>query len=246
MRRRLIVGNWKMCGDFRTNQKRLEDLSSLWFGVHQAEVSVSPAYPYLAQAAGMLEHTNISLCAQDVSTRENGAFTGEVSAAMLADTGCRYVMVGHSERRHYHNEGYDLIAEKFQAVCKAKMIPILCLGETTADREADRTFDVIGRQLLKVVNACGLEGLAKGVVAYEPIWAIGTGRAATPEQAQDVHSYIREILGPEGEQIRILYGGSVKPDTAEGLFAKKDIDGALVGGASLDARDFVAICRAAE
>ena len=162
------------------------------------------------------------------------------------DCGCQYVIVGHSERRQFHGETSELVARKFKTAVDRRLKPILCVGETLEEREADKTFDVIGSQLLKAVDVCGLENLAKGMVAYEPVWAIGTGKAASPEMAQDVHSYIREVLGPEGDHVRILYGGSVKPDTADALFGMKDIDGALVGGASLKANDFVAICRAAE
>lgn len=246
MRRQIVIGNWKMNGDSRFNRELLDQLSSSWTGVHQAEAAICAPYPYLAAAAQQLENTNIGLGAQDVSQHANGAYTGEVSAAMLSDVGCRYVLVGHSERREYHKETSELVAQKFEAVYQSGMIPVLCVGETLEEREADKTFDVIGGQLHKVVNRCGLAGLAKGIVAYEPVWAIGTGKSATPQMAQDVHSYIREVLGPEGDQIRILYGGSVKPDTAEALFKQKDIDGALVGGASLKSEDFVAICRAAE
>lgn len=246
MRRQIVIGNWKMNGDSRFNRELLGKLSSIWSGVHKAEVAVCVPYPYLAEAASLLENTNIGLGAQDVSQQSNGAYTGDISASMLTDVGCTYVLVGHSERREYHKESSDLVAQKFEAAYNSGMIPVLCVGETLQDREADKTFDVVGGQLHKVVNRCGLDGIAKGIIAYEPVWAIGTGRSATPQMAQDVHSYIREVLGPEGDQIRILYGGSVKPDSAESLFKQKDIDGALVGGASLKAEDFVAICRAAE
>lgn len=246
MRRQIVIGNWKMNSDSVTSRELLNTLADAWSGVHQAEVVVCPPYPYLEAAAQILENTNIGLGAQDLSPNNNGAYTGDVSASMLVDVGCRYVIVGHSERREYHGESNQLIANKFETACKNELIPVLCVGETLEQREAGKTFDVVGKQLLKVVNHCGLEGVAKGIVAYEPVWAIGTGMSATPELAQDVHSYIREILGPEGDHIRILYGGSVKPETAEALFSQKDIDGALVGGASLKAQDFIAICRAAE
>jgi len=246
MRRQIVIGNWKMNGDSASNQSLLAGLCKQWAGVHQAEVAVCPPYPYLAAAAGVLENTNIGLGAQDLSKSANGAFTGEVSGDMLVDVGCRYVLVGHSERREYHKESSQLVAEKFQVALDKGLTPVLCVGETLEEREASKTFDVVGQQLLAVVEHCGLPGVAKGIIAYEPVWAIGTGKTATPEMAQDVHSYIREVLGPEGDQMRILYGGSVKPDSAEGLFAQKDIDGALVGGAALNANDFVAICRAAE
>lgn len=246
MRRKIVIGNWKMNGDSQFTSELLTALSEAWSGVHKAEVAVCPPYPYLGQAASLLEHTNIGFGAQDVSVNENGAYTGEVSATMLTDVGCQYVLVGHSERREYHNESSELVAKKFEVALKNQMIPVLCVGESLEEREQGKTYDVVGGQLLKVVEQVGLEGMAKGIVAYEPIWAIGTGKTATPEMAQDVHAYIREALGPEGDSIRILYGGSVKPDSAEGLFSQKDIDGALVGGASLKSDDFVGICRAAE
>ncbi len=246
MRRQIVIGNWKMNGDSRSNRELLDGLTNAWTGVHQSEVAVCVPYPYIAMAADALDNSNIGLGAQDVSQNDNGAYTGDVSVSMLTDFGCRYVLVGHSERREYHRESSELVARKFKKAYENGLIPVLCVGETLEEREADKTFDVVGGQLHKVVNLCGLDGLAKGIVAYEPVWAIGTGKSATPQMAQDVHSYIREVLGPEGDQIRILYGGSVKPDTAEDLFKQKDIDGALVGGASLKAEDFVAICRAAE
>ncbi|TVZ40204.1 triosephosphate isomerase [Alteromonadaceae bacterium 2753L.S.0a.02] len=246
MRRPIVIGNWKMNGDYAANRELLTSLTEQWTGVHQAEVAVCPPFAYLAQTAELLENTNIGFGSQDVSKHAKGAYTGEVSGAMLVDVGCGYAIVGHSERREYHGESSQLVAEKFQAALDNGLVPVLCVGESLEEREAGKTFDVVGKQLLAVVEHCGLPGVAKGIIAYEPIWAIGTGKTATPEMAQDVHSYIREVLGPEGDQIRILYGGSVKPETAEGLFGQKDIDGALVGGASLNADDFVAICRAAE
>ena len=235
-----------MNGDSRTNKALLSSLAKAWTGVHQSEVVVCPPYPYLQSAGLLLENTNIGLGAQDLSQHGNGAYTGDVSATMLVDVGCRYVIVGHSERREYHEESNELIATKFAYAYQNELIPVLCVGETLKQREANKTFDVVGKQLLKVINHCGLEGIAKGVIAYEPVWAIGTGKSATPELAEEVHCYIREVLGPEGDQIRILYGGSVKPDSAEELFKQKNIDGALVGGASLKAADFVDICRASE
>lgn len=246
MRRSMVIGNWKMNGDFKSNRALLESVSATWSGVHQTEVAVCPSYPYLALASEVLEHTNIAWGAQDLSVQASGAYTGDISAKMLLDCGCKYVLVGHSERRSYHGESSELVAKKFKAAVDAGLTPVLCVGETLDEREAEKTYDVVGRQLLKVVDFCGLDVVAKGVVAYEPVWAIGTGKSASPKEAQEVHSYIREVLGPEGEQMRVLYGGSVKPDTAASLFAQKDIDGALVGGASLKAEDFVAICMASE
>lgn len=246
MRRPIVIGNWKMNGTIDFSRDLLMELSKKWAGIHQAEIAVCPAYPYLGVASDVLEQTNIAWGAQDISVQAEGAYTGEVSAAMLVDCGCKYVIVGHSERREYHKESSELVAKKFKAAVNAQLIPVLCVGESLDERDSEKTFDVIGRQLLKVVEHCGLEVVAKGIIAYEPIWAIGTGKTASPQEAQDVHSYIREVLGPEGDQIKIIYGGSVKPDTAEALFREKDIDGALVGGASLKADDFLSICRAAD
>jgi len=246
MRRPIVIGNWKMNGKSEFTRSLLDGFAGKWGGVHDAEVAVCPPYPYLALASEVLDHTNISWGAQDLSVHDEGAYTGEVSASMLVDCGCKYVIVGHSERREYHGESSEFVAKKFKRVAEHNMIPVLCVGESLEDREAGNTFDVVGHQLLKVVDHCGLDLVAKGIIAYEPIWAIGTGKTATPQMAQDVHSYIREVLGPEGDQIRIVYGGSVKPESADALFRQKDIDGALVGGASLKLDDFVDICRAAE
>jgi len=246
MRRPMVVGNWKMNASLETSAELLSGLAEQWSGVHKAEVAVCPPYPYLAKAAELLEQSNIAYGAQDVSQHDAGAYTGQVSAEMLLDFGCKYVLVGHSERREYQGESSELVAEKFEAAINKGLMPILCVGETLDEREQENTFDVIGMQLRAVIDRCGLSGVAKGVIAYEPVWAIGTGRSATPEMAQEVHAYIREVLGPEGEHTAILYGGSVKPDSASALFGQQDIDGALVGGASLKVDDFLAICRAAE
>lgn len=246
MRRPIVIGNWKMNGGSAFTKDLLKGIADQWTGVHQCEVAVCPPYPYLAIASEQLGNTNVLWGAQDLSIHANGAYTGEVAADMLTDFGSKLVLVGHSERREYHGESSELVAKKFKVAVEAGLTPVLCVGESLEEREAEKTFDVIGKQMMAVIDHCGLDVVAKGIVAYEPIWAIGTGKSATPEMAQDVHSYIREVLGPEGDQIRILYGGSVKPETAEGLFSQKDIDGALVGGASLKANDFVAICRAAE
>ncbi len=246
MRRPTVVGNWKMNASLEDTAALVSGLTSGWTGVHQAEVAVCPPYVYLAKVAELLEESNIAFGAQDVSEHESGAYTGQISADMLLDLGCKYAIVGHSERREYQGESSELVAAKFEAAIKKGLVPILCVGETLEEREQERTFDVVGQQLRAVIDRVGLEGVAKGVIAYEPVWAIGTGRSATPEMAQEVHAYIREVMGPEGEHTAILYGGSVKPDSAAALFAQQDIDGALVGGASLKAEDFLAICRAAE
>ncbi|MFL0810328.1 MAG: triose-phosphate isomerase [Agarilytica sp.] len=246
MRRPIVIGNWKMNGGSAFTKDLLKDISAQWSGAHQCEAAVCPPYPYLQASSDVLQGTNVLWGAQDLSIHANGAYTGEVAADMLTDFGCKLVLVGHSERREYHAESSELVAKKFKVAVEAGLTPVLCVGESLEEREAENTFDVIGKQIMAVIDHCGLDLVAKGIIAYEPIWAIGTGKSATPQMAQDVHAHIREVLGAKGDQIRILYGGSVKPETAEGLFSQKDIDGALVGGASLKADDFVAICRAAE
>lgn len=246
MRRPLIVGNWKMNGSRSGNAELLGQLLSRWQGVHQAEVGVCAPFVYLQQLADCLSGSNIFAGAQDISAHGSGAYTGEVSGAMLAEMDCHYVIVGHSERREYHGESDTLVARKFAAAQKAELVPILCVGEALAQRDAGEALVVIGEQLKAVVDSCGRDAFAKAVVAYEPIWAIGTGRTATPQQAQEVHAFIRDQLGDQGLGVRILYGGSVKATNAADLFGETDIDGALVGGASLKAEDFISICRAAE
>ncbi|MFT7558223.1 MAG: triosephosphate isomerase [Flavobacteriales bacterium] len=246
MRRPVVVGNWKMNASLESTSALIKSLSDAWVGVHTAEVAVCPPAAYLAKTAELLEQSNISYGSQDISEHESGAYTGQISADMLLDFGCRYAIIGHSERRQYQGESSELVALKFQAAIKKGLIPILCVGETLSDREEEKTFEVIGDQLRAVIDLVGLDGVAKGVVAYEPVWAIGTGKSATPAMAQAVHAFIRDVLGPEGVQTSILYGGSVKPNNAEELFAQEDIDGALVGGAALNADDFIAICKAAE
>ncbi|TQV74510.1 triose-phosphate isomerase [Exilibacterium tricleocarpae] len=246
MRRPLIVGNWKMNGSRSRNAELLGALLSRWQGVHQAEVGVCSPSVYLQQLADCLTGSNIWVGAQDVSPHDSGAYTGEVSAAMLAEMDCHYVIVGHSERREYHGETDALVAQKFAAAQKADIVPILCVGETLAQRDAGDALVVIGEQLKVVIEACGRDAFSQAVIAYEPVWAIGTGRTATPKQAQEVHAFIRDQLGEQGLGVRILYGGSVKGANAADLFAETDIDGALVGGASLKAEEFIEICRAAE
>ncbi len=246
MRRPLIVGNWKMHGSLQANESLVQGVVARWSGVHLAEVGVCPPAIYLSQVSQLLASTNIGCGAQDVSWAEAGAYTGEISAAMLADVGCQYVIVGHSERREYHAESSELVARKFVAAQSAGLTPILCVGETLAQREADETLAVIGEQLQAVVGLAGRKAMTAAVIAYEPVWAIGTGLTATPEQAQGVHEFIRDQLGEAGVAVRILYGGSVKPSNAAELFGQPDIDGALVGGASLNSDDFYRICQAAE
>lgn len=211
------------------------------------EAVVCPAYVHLAQVAEQLKDSALAWGAQDVSQHETGAHTGDINAAMLKDLGCRYVLVGHSERRSGHQENNDCVAEKFRRVIEAGLVPVLCIGETLAQREQNRTLAVIGEQLNSVLGRNASLALNEIVIAYEPVWAIGSGKTASAEQAQEVHAFIREQLRqlPGAATSRILYGGSVNAENARALFAQKDIDGGLVGGASLQADSFVAICKAA-
>lgn len=246
MRRPLVIGNWKMNGDRVSNQELLRALAAQWQSGHSAEMLVCPSFPYIEQAVHEVAGSEVLVGGQDVSHRDPGAFTGDVSAAMLVDLGCRYVIVGHSERRRYHGESDALVADKVDAAWRHNVIPIICVGETIEQREEGKALAVIERQLRPNLARLTPEQLAESVIAYEPLWAIGTGRTATPDQAQEVHAYIREQLGSAARKTRVIYGGSVKPENAEALFAEPDIDGALVGGASLKAESFLAICRAAD
>jgi len=243
-RRKLVVGNWKMNGNRAGNVELLAGLKAL--GPFVADVVVCAPFPYLADVALSLQGESIAWGAQDCSAHESGAYTGEVSAAMLAEFGCRYVIVGHSERRAFHAESDQLVADKAKAALAHRLTPIVCVGETLAEREAGQTDVVVKRQLSAVIHTLG-HCVPQMVVAYEPVWAIGTGKTATPEHAQAVHALLRAQLGaasPKASDMRILYGGSVKADNAASLFAQPDIDGGLIGGASLKAADFAAICRA--
>lgn len=249
-RTRLVAGNWKMHGSRVGNDALLAAVAAGAGGLSGVEVVVCPPYPYLAQAADRLAGSRVGWGAQNLSEHGSGAYTGEVSAAMLVEFGCRYVLVGHSERRALYGETDAHVAAKFAAARNAGLVPILCVGESLAEREAGRTQEVVARQLDTVLDASGAASLAQAVLAYEPVWAIGTGRNAAPEQAQDVHAYLRaRVAGRDGgiaEGLRILYGGSVKAANAAAIFAMPDVDGGLIGGASLVAADFVAICRAAD
>ncbi|MBB5205323.1 triosephosphate isomerase [Inhella inkyongensis] len=244
MRKTLVVGNWKMNGTRAFAAGLLSELKALspW----AADVAVCVPHPLLADAAQQLQGTVLAWGGQDCSVHAAGAYTGEVSAAMLADWGCRYVIVGHSERRAYHAESDETVARKAQAALAQGLTPIVCVGETLAEREAAQTDAVVTRQLAAVIALLG-ERIQDVVVAYEPVWAIGTGLTATPAQAQAVHALLRAQLAaatPAAASMRLLYGGSVKPDNAAELFAQADIDGGLIGGAALKAADFDAICRA--
>jgi triosephosphate isomerase len=232
---RLVAGNWKMHGSLAANRALLEAVVAGLPGMSGVECAVCVPFPYLPQAAERLRGSALAWGAQNVSEHREGAYTGEVSAAMLKEFACRYVIVGHSERRQLYGEGDALVAAKFAAAQGAGLTPILCVGETLAEREAGRTQEVVGRQLDAV-------RFSNAVLAYEPVWAIGTGRTATPEQAQQVHAFLR---GKVAAGTPILYGGSVKPQNAAAIFAMPDVDGGLIGGASLVAEDFLAIVQAA-
>ncbi|MEW6687691.1 MAG: triose-phosphate isomerase [Pseudomonadota bacterium] len=242
MRERLVAGNWKMHGSRAGNAALLDAVLAATAGLRGVECAVCVPYPYLGEVAARLERTPLGWGAQNVSEHAQGAFTGEVSAAMLAEFGCRYVIVGHSERRQLYGESDAAVAAKFAAVLARGMTPVLCVGETLEERDAGRTEEVVLRQLEMVFRSNEKSSFEKAVVAYEPVWAIGTGRTATPEQAQEVHFFLRKRLNPA---TRIVYGGSVKPQNAAALFAMPDVDGGLIGGASLVAADFAAIARAA-
>ena len=238
-----------MHGSRGDNARLIEEIVGGFPASAGAECVVCPPFVYLQECGRLLRDSPVALGAQDACAEAHGAFTGEVSAGMLKDVGCTYVIVGHSERRLIYRESEQLVARKFAAVHAKGLIPILCVGEQLADREASRTEEVIGRQLDVVLELCGAEVLGHGVVAYEPVWAIGTGRVATPQQAQEVHAFIRARIAARDARIaavtRILYGGSVKAGNAAELFAMPDVDGGLIGGASLVAADFLAICAAA-
>jgi triosephosphate isomerase (TIM) len=249
MRRRLVAGNWKMHGSRAEAAQLLDELIQQQSAALAAEVAVCPPYVYLPDASRRLKESNIALGGQNVCAEPVGAFTGEVSAAMLKDVGCRYVIVGHSERRALFHEDDKLVARKFMAAQSQKLTPILCVGETLEQRERGETEIVVGRQLDAVVAVAGITAFADAVIAYEPVWAIGTGKNATPDQAQAVHAFIRGRIAARDAKIaaelRILYGGSVKAANAAELFEMPDVDGGLVGGASLRGDEFGKICAAA-
>jgi len=249
MRLPIVAGNWKMHSSRSETARLIEELLAQCPPTPVAACVVCPPFVYLQEAGRLLRDSQFSLGAQDVCADAHGAFTGEVSAAMLKDVGCEYVIVGHSERRLLYRESDQLIARKFGAAYGKGLVPILCVGEQLAEREAGRTREVVVRQLDAVLELCGAGALEQGVIAYEPVWAIGTGRNASPEQAQEVHAFIRARIGARDARIaaatRILYGGSVKAGNAAELFAMPDVDGGLIGGASLKADEFLAILAAA-
>jgi triosephosphate isomerase len=250
MRKQLVAGNWKMHGSRADNASLVRDLLDALRPEWSADVLLCPPYVYLWETGRLIRDSDVTLGAQNLCAETQGAFTGEVSAAMLRDVGCRYVLVGHSERRQIFGETDALVARKFVAAQSHRLVPVLCVGETLDERESGRTHEVVSRQIDAVLGVSGIAALGSAVVAYEPVWAIGTGRNASPEQAQEVHGMIRGKLGTLdatiGASARILYGGSVKASNARDLFSMPDIDGGLVGGASLKADEFARICAAAD
>ncbi len=245
MRKILVAGNWKMHGSKAMVKSLLEGLLDGSRDDANVDMAVFPPFPYLAQAQSLLQGSGIAWGGQTVNPVEKGAHTGEVSTSMLLDFGCRYVLVGHSERRTIYGESDEDVAERFAAALEAGLEPVLCVGETLEQRESDETEAVVARQIDAVLNRSGIQAFAKATVAYEPVWAIGTGKVASPEQAQAVHAFIRDKFAALDAiiagQLRILYGGSVNGSNAADLFAREDIDGGLVGGASLKVEDFLAI-----
>ena len=249
MRRKLVVGNWKMNGSRTSNAVLLSEIVAGLAASGAASAVCVPA-PYLAQCQAQLAGTALGWGAQDVSAHASGAYTGEISTAMLQDFGCSYVVIGHSERRAYHGESDAQVAAKTVAALAAGITPIVCIGETLAQREAGQTDAVVAQQLGAVLAAIAADDVAKLVLAYEPVWAIGTGKTATPQMAQDVHQVLRSQLAAKNAVaaagVQILYGGSMKPENAKELMAMPDIDGGLIGGAALKAADFLAIIHAAD
>ena len=248
MRRKFVAGNWKMHGSLASNEALLDAIVAGLEGVSSVDAAVCVPFPYLGQAQQKLAGSKLAWGSQTVSEHDKGAFTGEVSSSMLKEFGVSYVIVGHSERRALYGESSQTVAAKFMAALNAGLTPILCVGETLAEREAGVTGNVVTEQLDAVIAAAGVGALAKAIVAYEPVWAIGTGLTATPEQAQEVHALIRARVAAGDATVaaglQILYGGSVKPGNAAEIFAKPDIDGGLIGGAALVAADFLGIIRA--
>ncbi len=242
MRQKLVIGNWKMHGSLAANAALLEGIKA---APARAKLAVCAPFPYLAQCQTLLSGSQVAWGAQDVSSEARGAFTGEVAASMLGEFGCGYALVGHSERRTYHGETDAVVAAKALRALEFDIVPVVCVGETLAEREAGQTEAVVGRQLQAVLDALSIEQLGRIVLAYEPVWAIGTGKTATSAQAQEVHAALRARVAAKdtgvAARMAILYGGSVKPDNAAELFSMSDIDGGLIGGASLKADDFLAI-----
>jgi triosephosphate isomerase len=249
MRKRLVAGNWKMNGSRKSAAALFSAVVQAADSVADVEIAVFPPYPLLADGMRALSDSSVALGAQNLAEHDNGAFTGEISGALIAEYGCRFVIVGHSERRTLYGESDATVARKFAAAQRHGLVPILCVGESLEERDAGATETVVTRQVGSVLDVVGEQGFANAVIAYEPVWAIGTGKTASPEQAQAVHAFIREKISGRDATIagalRILYGGSVKASNAASLFGMPDIDGGLVGGASLDGEEFLSICQAA-
>ncbi|RZN55128.1 triose-phosphate isomerase [Avibacterium paragallinarum] len=248
-RRPLVMGNWKLNGSKAFTKELIEGLKAELAGVNGCDVAIAPPVMYLAEAEAALAGSQIALGTQNVDVNVQGAFTGDISTAMLKDFGAKYIIIGHSERRTYHKESDEFIAKKFAALKEAGLVPVLCIGESEAENEAGKTEEVCARQIDAVINALGVEAFNAAVIAYEPIWAIGTGKSATPAQAQAVHAFIRGHIAAKSQavadQVIIQYGGSVNDANAAELFTQPDIDGALVGGASLKVPAFAVIVKAA-
>ncbi len=244
MRQSLVVGNWKMNGT-RASAELLAQGIIAGLGVNNGGIAVCVPYVYIECISEIVKGTPLALGAQNVADKPSGAFTGEISATMLKEFGCQYALVGHSERRTYYGDTNETVAARFCQAQEQNITPILCIGETLEQRDQDQTFAVIDGQLDAVIKQAGIAAFGAAVIAYEPVWAIGTGKTATDEQAQEVHHYIRQYISAKdhaiAEKLQILYGGSAKPDNAKGLFAMPDIDGGLIGGASLDAESFLKI-----
>ena len=250
MRRPLVAGNWKMNGDSESTTSLINGIADGRDDVTTAEVLVCPPYILIPRATDALNgRADIALGAQDLDINQNGAFTGQISAAMLVDAGCKYVIVGHSERRAIYGESDQDVADKFKVAQDGGLIPVLCVGETLEERESGNTESVVARQIQAVIDLVGIDNFDNAVIAYEPVWAIGTGKTATPEMAQEVHKFIRDMLSAlntgVADNLRLLYGGSMNAGNAESLIGMADIDGGLIGGASLQAESFLAICKAA-
>ncbi|MEJ2309602.1 MAG: triose-phosphate isomerase [Gammaproteobacteria bacterium] len=249
MRQVLVAGNWKMNGSRESIRNLLDGVKAGMGEVKSAEVAVCAPAIYIPLVEELLSGSAVAWGGEDLSVHDSGAYTGEIAASMLNDFGCKYVIIGHSERRTYHEESDELVAAKYEAAMNAGLIPIFCIGETLEEREQGITNDVVARQVDAVVDKLGVAALAKGVIAYEPVWAIGTGKTATPEQAQEVHAFIRSRIAASdaavAEGVQILYGGSMNAGNASELLAQPDIDGGLIGGASLKADDFLTIAKAA-
>jgi len=244
MRRTVIAGNWKLFGTGTETRELLDGLVQGDSESDKADVIVCPPFTSLTLASELLKDSHIAVGGQDMSEHHSGAYTGEVSAAMLLTAGASYVILGHSERRQYHAETDRAVNAKARIALDLGLIPIICVGETIDEREAEQTEEVVGKQISGTTEGFSADDMSKTVIAYEPVWAIGTGKTATPEMAEDVHRFIRQKLPHSAETVPILYGGSVKPGNAAELLAQPDIDGALVGGASLKAEDFIAIVKA--